>query len=321
MMDASLKASGEVKPVEFRSSPCPLCGDERRKILGYPRVNALFASLELPEIGRTGVAQCERCLMIYAYPMPHFSPQTLARMYSHGYFQDYTEEWHRIRNVENPMRRFRRAQEALGRPVKRYLEVGAGQGFGLEAARRMGWDVHGQDISAEFAAAIKQRLGIDIHLGPLEESSYPKGHFDFIYMDSVLEHVGDPIAFMETLKGLLAPGGVLYAVLPNEDSLPNFLKDSLYRLLRRRLTSRLCPFDDSYHLLGFSKPSARFLSKRMGMPIAYMSCGRSYMHIEKFKRVGEGASKRLARRALGLVYLACDLMDEGINLEIIFKAE
>ncbi len=288
--------------------------------MGRPRLNALFASLDQPEIRATEVVQCPACSMIYAYPMPDFPPEILARMYSQGYFQDYTPRWHRIRNVENPRRRFRKAQAALGRPVKRYLEVGAGEGFGLEAARSMGWEVHGQDISAQFAEQVQKRLGITLKLGVLTADSYPKGHFDFIYMDSVLEHVGDPILFMEVLKGYLAPGGVLYAVLPNEDSLPNLLKDSVHKLAGTGRTTRICPFDDSYHLLGFSPKSIRFLARRMDLDLVWLSCRGSYMHIEKFRGRG-GLLRYAARRLMGLVYLACDGLDNGINLEVLFRAK
>jgi SAM-dependent methyltransferase len=251
--------------------------------------------------------------------MPYFAKETLDKMYSTGYFQDYTPAWHRIRNVDNPKRRFRRAQAALGRPVGRYLEVGAGQGYGLEAALKMGWEVHGQDFSAEFVAQVRQRLGLDLLSGLLNKESFPAGHFDFIYMDSVLEHVADPLAFMDILKGYLAPGGVLYVVMPNENSLPNLLKDAVFRLMGSRRTTRICPFEDSYHLLGFSKASVRFLAAKTGLELVWQSCRGSYMHIEKFRRPQDGLAKYAARRLAGLVYLACDGLDDGLNLEALFR--
>ncbi len=286
--------------------------------MGIPRLNPLFSALEQPEIRESRVVQCLCCSLIYAYPMPNFPVEILARMYSQGYFQEYTPKWHRIRNVENPRRRFQKALDALGRPVQRYLEVGAGEGYGLEVAREMGWEVFGQDISLQFAEQVKKRLGITLQLGILNSETYPKGHFDFIYMDSVLEHVSDPINFMEILKGYLAPGGVLYVVLPNEDSLPNFFKDSLFKLFGSKYTSRICPFDDSYHLLGFSPRSIRFLAKQIDLDILWLSCRSSFMHIEKF-RYGGGLLKYTLRRIIGLIYLACDCLDDGINLEVLFR--
>lgn len=305
--------------IPFRAIACPLCGGARRKDMGAPRLNALFAGMGQPEIARTRVVQCRDCRMIYAYPMPDFPKEILDRMYSTGYFQDYTPRWHRIRNVENPRRRFARAQAALRRPVKRYLEVGAGEGWGLEAALKMGWEVHGQDFSLEFVAQVKKRLGIEMKAGLLTQDSYPAGHFDFIYMDSVLEHVADPLAFMDILKGYLAPGGVLYVVLPNEDSLPNLLKDAALRLKGSPHTTRICPFDDSYHLLGFSKASVRFLAGKMGLELVWQSARGSYMHIEKFRRQDDSLPRYAARRLFGLVYWACDALNDGINLEALFR--
>ena len=44
-------------------------------------------------------------------------------------------------------------------------------------------------------------------------------------MDSVLEHIINPIEALNELKRILKPGGILFFIVPNEDSLINsFIK-------------------------------------------------------------------------------------------------
>ena len=68
------------------------------------------------------------------------------------------------------------------------------------------------------------------------EKYSPKHPLDAVEMGFVLEHVDDPSAILQRYRSFLAPGGVLYAAVPNARSLHRLLGhkagllDDLYRL-------------------------------------------------------------------------------------------
>lgn len=60
-------------------------------------------------------------------------------------------------------------------------------------------------------------------MSPQEFAEYCKEHnlkFDIITFFEVLEHQVDPVGFLETIKGMLNPGGWIAGSVPNRD---NFL--------------------------------------------------------------------------------------------------
>ncbi|MBI4723073.1 MAG: class I SAM-dependent methyltransferase [Candidatus Stahlbacteria bacterium] len=229
----------------------------------------------------------------------------------------------RITHLENPVRCFRTARRFSEREIRNYLEIGCGEGFGLQSALTFNWNVYGQDVSPDFAATVKCRTGIDIMVGRIHEFSYTREFFDFIYIDSVLEHVTNPVEFMKYITNFLAPGGVIYLVLPNENSIPNFLKDFVFELKGSNQTSRIMPFSEPYHIIGFSKQSILYLGKILNLTIPYLIRKFSYNHIERYKQ-SFSITQLLCRQVFGLVHRFCDTIDKGVNMEVVFvksKAE
>src|SRR5262249_25125436 len=58
-----------------------------------------------------------------------------------------------------------------------------------------------------------------IHNATLENSSLTAASFDVITMWDLLEHVPDPISFLREAASLLKAGGLLFAKVPNLDSM------------------------------------------------------------------------------------------------------
>ncbi|HQX12693.1 MAG TPA: class I SAM-dependent methyltransferase [Nitrosomonas sp.] len=97
------------------------------------------------------------------------------------------------------------------------LEVGCGNGKRLDRLRKLGWKVTGQEIDPVASEWVTQNLGIDMHLGPLENMSVSEP-YDVILMSHVIEHVHDPLALLSTCDRLLKPDGVLILLTPNAHS-------------------------------------------------------------------------------------------------------
>lgn len=102
---------------------------------------------------------------------------------------------------------------------KRVLDVGCGGGLFLRELRRPGIDVVGLDVSVAAASVALRQNGISVAVGDLRSAPYPAASMDLITMFHVLEHVPDPMSFLNAAKGLLKPGGSLVAQVPNIDCL------------------------------------------------------------------------------------------------------
>lgn len=119
----------------------------------------------------------------------------------------------RALHAMNPLRVGWIARRLRARGVAgRVLDVGCGAGLAAEAMAARGFDVLGIDAAAEVVAVARAHaagrgLALEYRAGTadgLEE------RFGAVLALEVIEHVADPAAFMGTLAGLVAPGGMVF---------------------------------------------------------------------------------------------------------------
>jgi len=96
------------------------------------------------------------------------------------------------------------------------LDVGCGDGAGMQAAKRLGWFPDGCEVNEEACAGARQR-GFRCFGGDWE-GQLPKDSYDMVLLSHVLEHLEDPLRALRTLRGTLRPGGALLIGMPNLDS-------------------------------------------------------------------------------------------------------
>jgi SAM-dependent methyltransferase len=188
----------------------------------------------------------------------------------------------------------------------RLLDVGCGQGDLLLEAMRDGYEVTGLDLSSTAIRKARTRLGRDAHLvcGAVEALSGNGRGFDVCVLSDVIEHVRDPASFLERIRGLLSPQGVVLLATPS-------LASWSAKLLRQRWME----FKPE-HLYYFDRSTIQGLLFRTGFHEVIVRSGRKVLnlgfvahHFERFPVVGLTPMVRLASRVLPRV-----LRDRNVSL-------
>ena len=101
------------------------------------------------------------------------------------------------------------------------LEVGCGPGHFLQRARRFVPKVYGIEYN-ELAAQEARDKGLQVFSH--HEQLRQLGPVDVVFCFHVLEHVGDPVEFLERLMSYVKPGGRIGLSVPNQAGPVRFLE-------------------------------------------------------------------------------------------------
>ncbi|HVS22010.1 MAG TPA: class I SAM-dependent methyltransferase [Pyrinomonadaceae bacterium] len=147
----------------------------------------------------------------------------------------------------------------------RLLDIGAGRGELLGAARDVGWDVTGIEPSGRFAEFAAGYSGVRLRSEPVEQCAFPERSFDCVILSAVLEHLYNPDETIKEISRILRPGGAVFIDVPNEGGL-YFKVGNLYQKLRGRdWVVNIAPTFSPFHVFGFSPRSLRALLAKHGL--------------------------------------------------------
>jgi ubiquinone/menaquinone biosynthesis C-methylase UbiE len=96
------------------------------------------------------------------------------------------------------------------------LDVGTGTGQFLNVARPHFDRVSGTEVSLTALKIAKEKYGLELSPGQIEDADLPKDTFDTMTLFHVLEHVPDPKRTIARCRELLKAGGVLLVCVPND---------------------------------------------------------------------------------------------------------
>lgn len=96
----------------------------------------------------------------------------------------------------------------------RLLDLGCGRGDMLRAFDAVDFDVVGADISPDVASLCQP---LEAHCVDLAHAPLPfaPSSFDVVFSKSVIEHLHDPMPFLETALEALKPGGTAIIMTPS----------------------------------------------------------------------------------------------------------
>lgn len=170
------------------------------------------------------VVECERCRLIRLDPQP--SPEELSRYYPANYWFNPAEdrasglaEMYRRLVIRDHVGFVTGAVEATEIENPLVLDVGCGGGLLLHFVKKAGYRVAGLDVSREAAGIAWQVNGVPAFCGSLPAAPVREGSCAVVTMFHVLEHVYEPLEYLEAAGRLLAPGGRLVVQVPNAASL------------------------------------------------------------------------------------------------------
>jgi 2-polyprenyl-3-methyl-5-hydroxy-6-metoxy-1,4-benzoquinol methylase len=174
---------------------CPACEGEI-----YPALGRLAPRLRQPYF------RCRRCGLLGSRPDPAREREF--------YEIDYPGLPHKAQEPERRRALYERLLDDLPRGTLRLLDVGCGSGAFLARARERGLDVVGLELSQAAAAAAREQASARVVIGE-PAALAPALRFDVITLWNVLDHVPDPLRLLGECRQRLAPGGRLFARVPN----------------------------------------------------------------------------------------------------------
>jgi 2-polyprenyl-3-methyl-5-hydroxy-6-metoxy-1,4-benzoquinol methylase len=195
----------------------------------------------MPKHPEAELFRCSRCTHAFSRPDSIAEPET----YQDSYFEEQHKRWFEHPNVEL----FRRIADYVPKGAS-VLDVGCGKGDFLRFIWKIRPDLR---LSGIDLSGIAQGDGIRFIRGDILSTEINE-QFDVVVSLAVIEHIRDVKGFVQRLRRLAKPRGIVVAMTLNDSSL-------LYALARagRRVEVPLA-FDRLYskhHLHHFTRKSLR----------------------------------------------------------------
>lgn len=196
---------------------CPICKSDQTALI----------TNELRFGNKASVMRCSECSLFF---LDRNSFQLPRDFYEKQYHQTYLT--HVEPDALDPEKYFEKmmtASKPWSDKIKKILkgnetvlDVGCSTGHLIVSLKDHVKDIYGYELSRKEVDFCKNKLGLDVSDEPLDKR-FEKKKFDFITMIFVLEHIGEPLGFLNDLKKYLKPGGKFLILVPNiKDALVNF---------------------------------------------------------------------------------------------------
>ena len=170
--------------------------------------------------------KCRNCGLIYLNPRP--TEVELVAGYEKEYFDTRRDrESVQLRNAKRQldilMAHLAGLEHAWNPP--RLLEVGSALGTFLKVSSDSNIHVTGVDVSEHACDYARERYGVSVICGVVEELNLPAESYDVVAFSDVLSHVRSPRKFFNEISRILRPNGLMFARVGD--------KGGIWKLYRR----------------------------------------------------------------------------------------
>lgn len=168
--------------------------------------------------------QCLDCFLIYIDPIPDES--TIDTIYPANYYSYQTHNYNKFikfmrgRQLDGKVKKFLNKSKKINNTNDlKVLDIGCGSGDLLMAFRRFNPNISlaGADFSEGAIKRVKA-LGFKGYSGDICKIDFGTDKFDLIICQQLIEHLHDPLAFLEHIKAYLKSDGVLILETPGVES-------------------------------------------------------------------------------------------------------
>lgn len=231
-----------------------------------------------PEPHFRGLLRCPDCGFVWADV--RLAPEEVRALYDRNYFHDGE---YRDYVAERPAieRTFHRFLAILRRhcPTGALFDIGCAYGFFLNLARQWYQPVAGVDVSAEAVDYAKTTFGLEVYGEEFLDLPIAPGAYDVFTCWFTIEHLTQPLAYLERVRDLLPTAGHLALLTGDIEAINARLAGPRWRQIH-----------PPTHLSYFSRRSLSRLLDRLGFDIVHFSYAGVY------RTVGLVLHALLARR-------------------------
>ncbi len=155
------------------------------------------------------VLRCGSCGLAYLFPKP--DADCLYKAYEAMEDSLYLrEEKGRAKSAKVLLAKLSRIKKG-----GRILDIGCASGIFLNEARKLGWEVHGVELSSWAVNYAKKNFGISIYQGKLKDAKFTSQYFDAVVMLDSIEHLMDPLDCLIEAGRVLRDDGLLFISTPD----------------------------------------------------------------------------------------------------------
>lgn len=221
------------------------------------------------DFGQHRILRCRGCTFMWLHPRP--SQAELHEVYGsnyyrnrrffdgdetiYGYFDCYSEHPAKESDNQRILDRLTRLLDPPTSNGRRFLDVGCGLGYLLNAASHRGYRVEGIDYNLAATEWVAETYGHPAFCGDFMD--YDGEMCDAVAMLDVIEHLPHPLEALRKAHSLTRPGGVLALSTMDSDSLVS-------RLVGKRLEDFRRTRE---HLYFFNRTTIREALRRAGFEV------------------------------------------------------
>lgn len=207
------------------------------------------------------ILNCETCGYSHLHPLPTI--EELGEYYAYHFYEkqkpDYIEKMENESEYWNLLYswRIKLFLNHLNRQIPKVLDVGSSSGYFLHAAKNLKCEVFGIEPSDRAAEYSKRKFNIEPQVCIYEKSDIANESMDVVHTSLVLEHLLDPLDFVQWSFTKLKPGGLFIVETPHEFN-------NYQNLLTQKMgyPNWFIAYPD--HLNYFNQTSLKELSEKVG---------------------------------------------------------
>ena len=205
---------------------------------------------------------CRNCGLVYLNPRR--DQQEYDVYYRDSYFHEFMDYFDSQEGllkwwVDQGQYILDKTRPYLKAPAK-VLEIGCAGGGILDVFKRAGHDVTGLEVLPYWIEFAQKNFQITIVDQDFHALINEKKQFDLIILSHFLEHLLDPVSWLEELKPLLSAGGLIYVETPNIRDIPQKLGLQNYFCLA--------------HTYYFSPDTLKLIIQNSGFEVKFSDVGR-----------------------------------------------